>query len=488
MKKSTEKSIQERTQKNTEAIPLLSVLGAIFFFAVMFFAISTRWEWCIFMDEVAFNTWMPKIQDFFPAFLKEIESYWKIGRFFPTKYFFNLLRWMYLPSSAYQFHLLQYALLVVSFGFAALGLRRHFPRIKPVYFFSAVVGLGLLQKPVLDQLTYASIPETYVILFLGLGIWAFDRPILSRILFLIAALGKEPAIFIFLGLGVASFLKDSMAAGRPTRIRKWAWFDFGLFLVLLYVMWTAKNAGTYLAGYQAASPRTFKIFFYSLGRLLFWNLGFFLLALLAGVRPWARGFWQALTTPLPCAFLLLGLPYLFIASGLGDAGYIQIPVAFAMYVFGIYWVLKAVEETRVTSLQGAAVFLCFIGMFGTVYYRWTRHVQGTNGSALALRTLLITQHPRLIYMNGYEPRFSGQRIIDEWKVPVVLRNLVEFDPNSPEETKLAEGREIFILEYTKYYGIIPPETLEALSKRVGPIKQFLDAGVYRIFYATQHDT
>lgn len=459
---------------------ILSFPGAAALLVFVVFHFTIPWEWSLLMDEAGFNTWMPKVPDFFAALAGEVRTYWEQGRFNPAKYAINLFKWRYLPNDPGVQHLVSLLnlLFVLAAGsWAALRAARDtraMPAIDKAAWVLILCGFGLLQRPLLDIAALNTIPESYVVVFFVLGLLCFPkRPVLYRGFFVLCALAKEPGAVAFLGSAVVWALSAWLDSQRRRAHLRALAIDAAVFAVLAFVAFKAKNAGPYLAGYSLTDPA---------------NAGKFALGLVKvalGLIPAAILFdgpeLKKSLTPLSGAnrlrllCLVFGLCYLFLVTARVPAGYLVLPASFAFFILVASLMAEAAPFSRPKLFAFALMFLVF---FSVSFARYERFTRGINASTAAFHALLKTSHPRLILMEANEAAAAGRLIAAKRGAPVKVAEVLK---DKMPEARAGDYADVVFLEFTNYFGRTPDARLEALGKRFGGWKTAVDRGVYRVF-------
>ena len=77
------------------------------------------------MDDVANLQWMPKVTSLSTSMGEQIRDYLHDGRFYPFKYFVNLIKWRYLPLQPTLFHWINLAVLAAALFMGAAAVLKH---------------------------------------------------------------------------------------------------------------------------------------------------------------------------------------------------------------------------------------------------------------------------------------------------------------------------------------------------------------------------
>jgi hypothetical protein len=472
----------ENPKKSFPIFPWLMMIGLAAIAPIFAIQFKTRWEWSFLMDDVAYLRWMPKVSHLLPAFLNDVKSYWSAGRFYPVKYLTNLLKWRYLPLSPSLFHGVDLVLLlmILACGSYLLMEKRHgyVPMLAGMTF---LIGLGFLQRPLLDTVALNSIAEPWVILFFVLGLsmfpnWAWGY----RLCFLLAGLSKEPAVIVFLASGFAHLiLIGKNDPNRFDKIRS-AVIDVVLFIGLAVIMKMAQNHGSYLHDYSLWKWWNLRQFLVGGIKCTLGLLPVALLFILAG----RGGVSRLIIERRDMSFLVLcgifGTGYLFLAATKGIAGYLLIPASFAFFIVGGFFALSLFPRIQWTGLRAGLFCLLFVLSGFVTMWRYVRYIQSINESTAAMHRLLRTSQPRLILINGGEAAGLGQTLALDEGAPVKVR---EFDGSPSSFQPLADYHgEVVVFELTQYFGRYPQAALERTRQICGGWQRIEDENVFRLFY------
>lgn len=458
---------------------LLSWLGAVASACLISSMVFIRWEWSFLMDDIAYLQSIPKVTSIPTALIDQIHDYLRDGRFYPVKYLANLLKWRYLPLQPALFHWINLIVLATALLIGGLAILRRVNVSRPRAALVFVVGLAVLQRPLLDVIALNSIGESWLILFFALGLLLFPhRAIAYRLAFLLAGLSKEPAVLAFGAAGFAHLLGSAYSTDKKRR--KWGQglLDMSLCLIFVFILKKIQSQGTYLADYSVINENTARFFSIGLVKCL---LG--LLPLVALVRVNHQIPWKKQVVSNDGALILctvFGLGYLLLATARGVAGYLLIPAAFSFYLAACFFVLPMIDHLEIRPLRGLVIALSFIGMLVISLGRYERYCASINESTRAFEDLLLTHTPRLVILNGEEAVALGQLLADQAGTPVKVE-MYRTDPETSQQIKAYRG-DVILFELSTYFGRYSPATLQALGVAAGGWKYIIDRKVCRIFY------
>jgi hypothetical protein len=459
-------------------------LGGVAWCAMVTLFACTKWQWSMLMDDFGYLNYLPYVRSIPHEFAQQIRGYWSSGRFYPVKYLANLIKWRFLPLQPNVFHAFNLILLMTTILITAVAILKPLKRSRNerLAWIIFLTGFALLQRPLLDVVALNTIAEGWVILFLALGLVLYeDHPWMSRIAFLLCSLSKEPAIVIF---GACTLVQwEYWLRWSPKKKRAFGvvvgLLDLVMFVGLALVMNKAQRSGLYLADY----------------RLLDWqNVRYFTVGLIKcafGLMPLALGYlldprrtrlsWKSLTNdPFVGMCFLFGLGYLYLAVGRGVAGYLLIPSAFAFYAGAARLAITRGDfdrwSPRLTIPVALSFALCLVVSLG----RYERYVRSINESSLGLRRVLVTQRPRLLFVNGMEAADSAQSLVAQNHLQTTVR-LFQTPEDFAAHARTFSG-DVFLFEMSSYFGRYSEESLRKMGESLGGWTQVVDAGVYRIFY------
>lgn|GEM_PF-2114358 len=462
---------------------LWGILGLLVLSGLLIFQVSTHWEWSLLMDDVSYNTWMPKITDVWAAWIQEIRNYWLEGRFYPLKYLANLLKWRYLPLRPSLFHAFNFALLLTTLTTLSWTLTRaaHLKSRQAVLnLFLFLLGFGLIQRPLLDVVALNTLGESWVILFLSLGLHAYEKKRWGYHLgFVLATLCKEPAVVAFAVSAFLHFLESRYTVDRfdQKQLRLHGMIDAAILLIFLIVYHFMHQAPpdfhhVYLKHYQLLQSST----------LHWFGLAFFKCSLgLLPILYLATTVWMAPAVPQKASWiirwrfenfcLLFGIGYLWlVAANQSAPGYLLIPSSFAFFSAAAgFWI----RGQGATAMYRSGVRTAFIGLFllsaAATFYRYQRYTASINESSRLLTTAIQTSQSTLILVNGKEAADMTQLLAEQHKSPALAR-LVQDDELTRLSVQSFKGP-IVLVELTGYFGPIPEPLLHHLEQWAGGWKE-----------------
>jgi hypothetical protein len=444
----------------------LAFLISIPFVGVIALTVLEPWQWSYLMDDIGHKAWMPQSRDLFESFFRELNMYWALGRFTPTKYFFTLVRWRFLPLDPWVFHIFNLFWLLLSILPICLILKQQFPIKKKSWFFFVLPILSLpLAKPVLEVITFITIPESFVIFFFAWGLYFLDKcPWLARIFLILSAGAKEPASFVFFCLAMDSFL-----------FRRWNKFvivDAILFLAFLWAAIEAMQAGPYLANYHLFTFSTLLSVGKSVAKLSFFMWPLLLCTLwcsILGRKEQLSAFLDASKGRLSRLCLVYFLCYVTLVGPRGNAGYLLIPPAFALFTFLWFQLANVWERLQKGTAMATFVFAFFImGCFNISLWRDLN--RGINEPSAFLRKTIDANEQALILVNGVE---AADQSRDDAKHKQSRTQIMNWSDVGISQAIEFSGA-IYVLELTRYMGAIDATELERIH--VGRNQSFEQVG------------
>jgi hypothetical protein len=481
--------------KNESHFPLSWLLGAIGSLLLLGFLVvftNIPWEWSLFMDDTAYNTWMPKVEDLGAAIQKEIRSYWGLGRFYPVKYIANLIKWKYLPNDPTIFRYFNFSVFLVSSSLVAItALRIATPngkRLLPALFIF-LLGSVFLHKPLLETISLNPIGETWVFLFFGLGSFFLfsenlvGRYFLSRLFFVLAAMSKEPAALVFF----ASSAHYAYFAWKTPGKRKiytlqalidLALFSFFLSLAIYVMMQAAFTRSTYFNTPWLLYGRDFM---YKGARYALWTSPFVAIFLLSrhSLFDVLKNGEKKLVAAI-AFFSIFGFSYLVFMSTQGRVAYQEIPASMALYALfsvltiSLFWKIETAEIIR---RWGAPLLVLLCVSYFISISRWERFVRGIVEPRRAVTNLLNTGLPLTMIIPVGEISGHIQIMIQELNPRA---KVFEIRENMDSIKKEFVGQ-VYVFEFPFYMGDLGPEKLARLQASLGPWRSIVDAKSYRIY-------
>lgn len=478
--------IETSSDKNScESDLLPTVISFCGILALVTFTLMTRWQWSVFMDDIAYRFWMPTAPSLWDSFLKEVRDYWHTGRFYPVKYFMNLVKWRTFPDSPPFFHWFNSLIVLVSSTFGALAILNSRQNKNRLLYLIFVIGVILAQRPLYDVVALNTIAEGWVILFFGLGLALWPRDVTKpfwglgyRVCFALSALSKEPAV---VALAAAALVQILNAAHEANNSKKRlflinAAIDFVLFLVLTFFAWKAKNAGNYLEDYSLLSVEALKSFFIGLFKI---GLGAIpLLLFLPKLKHYARDVWEhwGILSQIQILCLAFGLADLFLSAARNTAGYLLVPASFSLQIFasGLFLDLLPQLSLKLKKIFSMSFAICLL----IAFLRFVRFSDAINGPNEALRDLALSAKPRMIIINHGEAVADAKLMVRLDKLPITLGTT---EIIKPLDAASFDG-DVFLLELSAYHGRIPNQTITSYESALGGWKSIIDRGTYRVFF------
>jgi len=481
-----------------ESPPLYKALGAIGLLALVGFTVAFMnipWDWSMFMDDTAYNSWMPNVTNMPRAIHDEIFHYLAMGRFYPVKYIANLLKWRYLPNDPYIFRYFNYGvfLLATSIGsLTALQVNRKRLAVSGAFaaggLFFFLLGSSLLHKPILEIISLNPLGETWVCLFLAMGAFCLVREqwsvkfVLARFFFLVVALSKEPAALVFF----ASSLHYAYRAWlEPHSRKKWALhaaFDFLLFgLFLAMSLNLLAHSSWEKAAYFGSTPwLTYAHdFFYKLARYALWTSPF-----VAGFIYCRREIVSFFRDPALGGaiifFATFAMSYEVFMSSQGIVAYQEVPAAMGFFcLFALLTAALAASGAleRAVYRSGLVLLLLFCLSYYVSLSRWQRFVRGIVEPRRAVTNLIQTGYTFTIFVPFGEIYGHLELLLKQYNPS---SQVFEIDKNVASLEPRLRGK-IFVFEFPTYMGDLPKERLSELERMAGGWESVTDAHTYRIY-------
>lgn len=463
----------------------LNFFGLTVFVAFFVVQLTSSWEWSILIDDVGYNQWMPKLvteKGFWGAWGQEIQTYIAAGRFYPLKYAANLVKWGYFPLNTKVFFWFDFCLVTsaIFMGSLAVAGRRN-----SLVFF--IFGIGLLQRQVMEIAALNTVGEGWVILYFAAGLLCYPRPILYRLFFVLAALSKEPAIFVFLATTIVYTYQ--FIQGRRART---SWLlnslvDLALLSILVGVVVCAKYFwadpdNDYTSSFVYLSVSNVKMMIMGVART-----GVTMIAFLAffGLFYWQdrKSFKELFCdADLFILSLFFGLFFLVAAAPRGVSGYIIVPESFAFFISAAFLLNRMLQRINWTLLRQmlAAVFLFFLLFYSVA--RYSAFARGTNEPISAIHHLLATDSPRLILMNSNEGAAKARLLAADASAPVTFH--YSFNAKDSVEQINKSTGDVVLLEFS-YFEKYSPEYIAEIGAAVGGWKYEFKRDYYRYFYGVK---
>lgn len=477
------------SEKNLNNV-LLATLGLFPITAFLLIFANIPWEWNLFMDDFQYNSWMPHVTNIGDAFLKEIKTYWALGRFYPVKYLANLLKWGLLPNDPFVFRVFNLSV----FGISAILLVKSL-RL-PLSLTIFLVGSVFFHKPLLEIIALNPLGETWVVFFLSLGVFSFTREnfiskeLGSRLCFLLAYLAKEPACFIFLALASVHALSYfvNRAETQKTSIIPRIFVDLSLFIGSLGLSFYVMQMGSFTKTAYFASPSYLIYlydFLYSQLRYMIW-IAPLLFVIFYGWWKQGNVFWKELPKSHFNLFwlgIIFSYLYFGFMSTQGRVAYQQVPASWGLYLAISILFAHASERSLLTLFSSTRLATLFLLLFCFSLFislsRWERFVRGYVEPSKFVPTLLSLSNGKKQTLVVPASELSGhlERIVAEEKLPIEVVALYG-DP-----TKLLEKStgEILLLEFPIYMGELPADWIEKVRLKAGGWKKTQDFGSFRIY-------
>lgn len=419
------------------------------------------------IDDISYGAYLPHMKSVWSGLRAEVHSYMGYGRFYPVKYLMNILKWRFLPLSPGIFHAFNFTVLLASLAMASIAALPKTVRSASLILFC--IGTGFLQRPLLDAIALNTIGESWVILFLAIGLAFYPaRAGLYRLFFLLAALSKEPAVVAFAA---------SAAVHGMRKDRKACMIDGALFVGLLLAIKYIQSHGSYLASYSFLSRSA--------------AVGFAMGAMkcLIGIVPLLIPYvWNAVLrrsgkVPAEDAQLavwagIFAVLYIALVAPRGTAGYLLMPAAFALYVAAVRIGVRSLLDARVTRPLVVVFGLCWCACLALSTYRYWIFTRSINEPSRRFNELIDVRHPRLILLNGEEAIIQGRKLVQSKGTPVAVQNVLGGEmwaAKAPGDT--------VVLEFSKYFSPIEAGQLSRIEAAAGGWSKIDAEKTYRVLYA-----
>jgi hypothetical protein len=438
---------------------LTAVLGKFGFAFLLGAVLSTPWTWNLMMDDISYGVWGSRVPSVLTEFINQFRFNMDFGRFYPVKYFVNILKWTYLPRSPLIFHLINFALLSAIMALLAA-------RLKSSWFW--LISLAAVFKPLLEIVSFNPIAEGWVCLFAAWAWTARKNVFWAFSLALLTALSKEPGVLIFFAFSAYFLAVDGKKAWKSSV----GFFVTGIALIIFIVH--VKDSGIYLQGYSVLSIQGIRDFAYSLARMGLGTLPFLFV--------FSTGFRRIqLSRDLVASLVfwsVFGLGYLYLVSPRGTGPYLQPPAALSIVMICVLIFENGFMDVLPTRKQTVAFVLLFLLSFGIGFGRWIYYVRGINASSEAFYSLAENPVPNLILINGEEAVSQGQIVLNEFHS---LSKVFELNDQGIEEAARFDGV-VVLLELTRYFPAAPSDKTKKLERVVGGWDRIVDHGSYRLYF------
>jgi len=468
-------------------IDLFVIISGIALIQFLTFQFTTNWQWSILMDDIAHlrDYSATAAPDVWKCFQNDLAGYMKSGRLHPVKYVMNLIEYRYLAASPFYPHLLHTVVLIGTLALSAWGIVKRSTLSSDRWKYVLVlVGLGLSQRPLLDIAGLVSIAEPWTAVLLALGLWLFPRsPIGYRLVFLLCAFTKEPAVTVFFASGLVH-LKTLLLHREQRYSRAFQMiFDLVVFVALAMLMRHVSQGGSYLAGYNLLDVSNISRFGLGIVKV---GLGMIpaVLLILWSMRekniPWKE--WVT-GKEREWFCLFFAISYLILVTPRGVPGYLLIPPAFAVwFLFSglITSLFPRNISNRYVTWGIAVVFL----LSSTVsFVRYTRYIGGINEVTSAFHALRMTSNPRMVLSNAMEVSMTSTWLAEDEGVPVQFKSIETGAIWDPKTLLAGFDGDVVLVECTQYFGPLPAEFLAIYENYFGGWTQQSKQRYFKIWYA-----
>ena len=418
---------------------LFFLFSASIFLLFTIFHFATNWEWSLLGDDYNYyHLVKTSAMTAWQLALEQIEVFGAEGRFVPLYSLFVNFWWKTLPLSPFAFHFFLYFVFVLIIISTYL-LTASFEVRSRLMLLGAVFLFIFSQRAILDVLVLTSIPETWLILFLSIGLLLYRKsPIWARISFLLSALLKEPGWIAFAAAGAVGLWDYFVLKDSKKRLYS-ALFDILIFVaVAIFIKQVSLGRGqSYLQSYSFFSFSTIYNFGLGLLKSSFVLLPVTFLLLATG----SARFWRYMNRVQLRFFLFLliyAFGYLGLVAPRNASGYLTIPAAYMFSIMAIILTMVIIQ-TRSERFERKLVFFPFLLLISLVLfqsiYRQEGFKNGLYQTTTRTRELASSPNRSLLLLQGHEQIVNTRLYLSEIKsndeVRIVNQDNVDYAMGFP---------------------------------------------------------